>query len=178
MVHSVGFGLSKFPVVLSSQVGHVDNSGRCVLVHAAQRGHIEVLCHLLRNADWSCTSCCGQKAASKDQAVQQALTAAASMGHSEVSTHAHTHIFRTMCEVWNNSCVFVIFFVHPDGVVPPGSFRKRWERWGESWDQHTRQSVGWNRYCEKNPSAKYCGMFLILLIDYSLSQTCVKHKNN
>ena len=87
----------------------MDNSGRCVLVHAAQRGHVDVLGHLLRNADWSCTSCCSQKAASKDQAVQQALTAAASMGHSEVSTHAHSHIFRTICEVGNNNCVVVIF---------------------------------------------------------------------
>lgn len=108
IVHSLGFGLSKLPVILCSQVGHVDNSGRCVLVHAAQRGHIAVVCYLLRNADWSCTSCCSQKGASKDQAVQQALTAAASMGHSEVSTHAHTHIFRTMCSVRNNICVSVI----------------------------------------------------------------------
>ncbi|CAG05953.1 unnamed protein product, partial [Tetraodon nigroviridis] len=91
----------------AAKVGHVDNSGRCVLVHAAQRGHIEVLCYLLRNADWSCTPCCSQKAASKDQAVQQALTAAASMGHAQVSTRAHTHRFRTMCEVRHNICVFV-----------------------------------------------------------------------
>lgn len=80
------FGCSKFAVVFCTQAGHVDNSGRCVLVHAAQRGHVEVLRHLLRNADWSCTPCCSQKGASKEQAVQQALTAAASMGHSEVST--------------------------------------------------------------------------------------------
>uniref|UniRef100_H3D917 Tetratricopeptide repeat, ankyrin repeat and coiled-coil containing 2a n=1 Tax=Tetraodon nigroviridis TaxID=99883 RepID=H3D917_TETNG len=71
----------------AAKVGHVDNSGRCVLVHAAQRGHIEVLCYLLRNADWSCTPCCSQKAASKDQAVQQALTAAASMGHAQVVSY-------------------------------------------------------------------------------------------
>ncbi|XP_011601876.2 protein TANC2-like isoform X2 [Takifugu rubripes] len=71
----------------AAKAGHVDNSGRCVLVHAAQRGHIEVLRHLLRNADWSCTPCCSQKGASKEQAVQQALTAAASMGHSEMVSY-------------------------------------------------------------------------------------------
>uniref|UniRef100_A0A3P8TYL1 Tetratricopeptide repeat, ankyrin repeat and coiled-coil containing 2 n=1 Tax=Amphiprion percula TaxID=161767 RepID=A0A3P8TYL1_AMPPE len=66
------------------RVGHVDSSGRCVLVHAAQRGHLEVLRFLLRRADWSCTSCCGERGAGRSQAVQQALIAAASMGHTEV----------------------------------------------------------------------------------------------
>uniref|UniRef100_I3JGJ8 Tetratricopeptide repeat, ankyrin repeat and coiled-coil containing 2 n=1 Tax=Oreochromis niloticus TaxID=8128 RepID=I3JGJ8_ORENI len=66
-----------------AKVGHVDGSGRCVLVHAAQRGHLEVLRFLLKRAEWSCTTCCGQKGASRSQAVQQALIAAASMGHTE-----------------------------------------------------------------------------------------------
>uniref|UniRef100_A0A8P4G8T8 Tetratricopeptide repeat, ankyrin repeat and coiled-coil containing 2a n=1 Tax=Dicentrarchus labrax TaxID=13489 RepID=A0A8P4G8T8_DICLA len=70
---------------LCTQAGHVDSSGRCVLVHAAQRGHLEVLRFLLKHADWSCTSCCGQRGASRCQAVQQALIAAASMGHTEVN---------------------------------------------------------------------------------------------
>uniref|UniRef100_A0A8C4IED3 Tetratricopeptide repeat, ankyrin repeat and coiled-coil containing 2a n=1 Tax=Dicentrarchus labrax TaxID=13489 RepID=A0A8C4IED3_DICLA len=68
-----------------AKAGHVDSSGRCVLVHAAQRGHLEVLRFLLKHADWSCTSCCGQRGASRCQAVQQALIAAASMGHTEVN---------------------------------------------------------------------------------------------
>ncbi|XP_078125342.1 protein TANC2 isoform X2 [Sander vitreus] len=71
----------------SAKVGHVDNSGRCVLVHAAQRGHLEVLRFLLKRADWSCTSCCGQRGASRIQAVQQALIAAASMGHTEMVSY-------------------------------------------------------------------------------------------
>nr|XP_043906356.1 protein TANC2 isoform X3 [Solea senegalensis]XP_043906357.1 protein TANC2 isoform X3 [Solea senegalensis] len=70
-----------------AKVGHVDSSGQCVLVHAAQRGHLNVLHFLLKTADWSCTSCCGQKGASKGQAVQQALIAAASMGHTEMVSH-------------------------------------------------------------------------------------------
>uniref|UniRef100_A0A3B4XKI9 Tetratricopeptide repeat, ankyrin repeat and coiled-coil containing 2 n=1 Tax=Seriola lalandi dorsalis TaxID=1841481 RepID=A0A3B4XKI9_SERLL len=65
------------------QVGHVDSSGQCVLVHAVHRGHLKVLHFLLKQADWSCTSCCSQRGASKSQAVQQALIAAASMGHTE-----------------------------------------------------------------------------------------------
>uniref|UniRef100_A0A3P8W928 TANC1/2-like winged helix domain-containing protein n=1 Tax=Cynoglossus semilaevis TaxID=244447 RepID=A0A3P8W928_CYNSE len=75
-----------------AKVGHVDTSGQCVLVHAAQRGHLNVLDFLLKNGDWRCTSCCGQKGPSKGQAVEQALTAAASMGHTEVRGHTHTHM--------------------------------------------------------------------------------------
>ncbi|XP_060946865.1 protein TANC2-like [Limanda limanda] len=70
-----------------AKVGHVDNSGQCVLVHAAQRGHLKVLDFLLNRADWSCTSCCGQRGASKTHAVQQALIAAASMGHTEMVSY-------------------------------------------------------------------------------------------
>lgn len=70
-----------------AKVGHVDSSGRCVLVHAAQRGHLEVLRFLLKHVDWSCTSCCGQRAASRCQAVQQALVSAASMGHTEIVSY-------------------------------------------------------------------------------------------
>lgn len=167
-VHSLGFGLSTFPVIFCSQVGHVDNSGRCVLVHAAQRGHIEVLCHLLRNADWSCTSCCSQKVASKDQAVQQALTAAASMGHSEVSTHAHTLIFRTMCEVRNNIYVFVIFLCS-QMVSYLLDLSGKDDKDEESPEINTPDSLwGETGTVKKNPSAKYYGMFLLLLIHYSL----------
>ncbi|XP_040046508.2 protein TANC2-like isoform X2 [Gasterosteus aculeatus] len=71
----------------SAKVGHVDSSGRCVLVHAAQRGRLDVLRFLLRRTDWSCASCCGQRAASRCQAVQQALVAAASTGHAEIVSY-------------------------------------------------------------------------------------------
>ncbi|XP_047428283.1 protein TANC2-like isoform X2 [Mugil cephalus] len=70
-----------------AKVGHVDSSGRCVLVHAAQRGQLEVLRFLLKRAEWSCTACCGQRGASRSQAVQQALIAAACMGHREVVSY-------------------------------------------------------------------------------------------
>uniref|UniRef100_A0A3B5RE61 Tetratricopeptide repeat, ankyrin repeat and coiled-coil containing 2 n=1 Tax=Xiphophorus maculatus TaxID=8083 RepID=A0A3B5RE61_XIPMA len=64
-----------------AKIGHMDSSGRCVLVLAAQHGHLEVLRFLLKRPDWSCTSCCSQKGTSRSQAVQQALIAAANMGH-------------------------------------------------------------------------------------------------
>ncbi|KAK2832830.1 hypothetical protein Q5P01_016719 [Channa striata] len=70
-----------------AKVGHVDSSGQCVLVHASQRGHLEVLHFLLRHADWSCTSCCGEKGVNRSQAVQQALIAAASKGHAEMVSY-------------------------------------------------------------------------------------------
>ncbi|XP_071330868.1 protein TANC2-like isoform X2 [Trachinotus anak] len=71
----------------NAKVGHVDSSGQCVLVHAVQQGHLKVLHFLLKQADWSCTSCCSQRGASKSQAVQQALTAAANMGHTEIVSY-------------------------------------------------------------------------------------------
>ncbi|XP_068434760.1 protein TANC2 isoform X2 [Clinocottus analis] len=71
----------------TAKAGHVDSSGRCVLVHAAQRGRLEVLRFLLRCAGWSCTSCCGQRGASRGQAVHQALIAGASAGHAEVVSY-------------------------------------------------------------------------------------------
>ncbi|KAF6715041.1 Protein TANC2 [Oryzias melastigma] len=70
-----------------AKVGHVDNSGRSVLVLAAQHGHLEVLRFLLKRADWSCTTCCSQRGVSRSQAVQQALIAAASMGHTEMVSY-------------------------------------------------------------------------------------------
>ncbi|XP_077390974.1 protein TANC2 isoform X2 [Festucalex cinctus] len=70
-----------------AKVGHVDSSGRCVGVHAAQRGHLHVLRFLLKHTDWSCTPCCGQRGVSRSQALQQALTAAASMGHTEIVSY-------------------------------------------------------------------------------------------
>ncbi|XP_041673484.1 protein TANC2 isoform X2 [Cheilinus undulatus] len=70
-----------------AKVGHVDSSGRCVLVLAAQRGHLNVLRFLLKRADWSCTSCCSQRGVSRSEAVQQALTAAASKGHTEMVSY-------------------------------------------------------------------------------------------
>ncbi|XP_026180751.1 protein TANC2-like isoform X2 [Mastacembelus armatus] len=70
-----------------AKVGHMDSSGQCVLVHAAQQGHLDVLHFLLKHADWSCTCCCGRRGESRSQAVQQALIAAASMGHSEIVSY-------------------------------------------------------------------------------------------
>ncbi|XP_057716881.1 protein TANC2 [Corythoichthys intestinalis] len=70
-----------------AKIGHVDSSGRCVSVHAAQRGHLNVLRFLLKNSDWSCIPCCDQRGVSRSQALQQALTAASSMGHTEIVSY-------------------------------------------------------------------------------------------
>lgn len=78
-------------------MGHVDSLGQCVLVHAAQRGHLDVLRFLLKRANWSCTSCCGKRGAGRCQALQQALVAAASMGHTEVNyKYTHTLLYNTV----------------------------------------------------------------------------------
>ncbi|RXN36855.1 TANC1-like isoform X1 [Labeo rohita] len=60
------------------QVDHVDKSGQCALVHAALRGHSEVI-ECLLELTWSTE---GQQDLSlKNKALQQGLIAACSMGH-------------------------------------------------------------------------------------------------
>ncbi|XP_012826465.1 protein TANC1 isoform X3 [Xenopus tropicalis] len=65
-----------------AKVDHMDKKGQCALVHSALRGHCDIVKYLLR-CDWSPSS---QQPSyvRKGQALQQALTAACSMGHSEV----------------------------------------------------------------------------------------------
>ena len=65
------------------QVDHLDKKGQCALVHSALRGHGDVLRYLL-TCEWSLGPA-QPGALRKSQALQQALTAAASMGHSAVS---------------------------------------------------------------------------------------------
>ncbi|NWR78926.1 TANC1 protein, partial [Centropus unirufus] len=60
----------------------VDKKGQCALVHSALRGHREILEYLL-NVAWV-TPSQEQNSQRKSQALQQALTAASSMGHCQV----------------------------------------------------------------------------------------------
>ncbi|XP_032820067.1 protein TANC2-like isoform X6 [Petromyzon marinus] len=66
----------------SAKLAHVDRNGQCALVHAALRGHRSIV-EFLVNQDWSLA---GQQPGlpRKGQAMQQGLTAASSMGHTEV----------------------------------------------------------------------------------------------
>ncbi|XP_059116488.1 protein TANC1 [Peromyscus eremicus] len=65
-----------------SRVDHLDKKGQCALVHSALRGHSDILQYLL-NCEWSAGPP-QPGTLRKSQALQQALTAAASMGHSSV----------------------------------------------------------------------------------------------
>ncbi|XP_008571573.1 PREDICTED: protein TANC1 [Galeopterus variegatus] len=65
-----------------ARMDHLDKKGQCALVHSALRGHGDVLRYLL-NCEWSAGPP-QPGAPTKSQALQQALTAAASMGHSSV----------------------------------------------------------------------------------------------
>ncbi|KAM9669979.1 protein TANC1 isoform 7-T9 [Dama dama] len=65
-----------------ARVDHLDKKGQCALVHSALRGHGDVLRYLL-TCEWSLGPP-QPGALRKSQALQQALTAAASMGHSAV----------------------------------------------------------------------------------------------
>lgn len=60
----------------------MDKNGQCALVHAALRGHLEVVKFLIQ-CDWTMASQ-QQGVFKKSQAIQQALIAAASMGYTEV----------------------------------------------------------------------------------------------
>uniref|UniRef100_A0A3B4WQE1 Tetratricopeptide repeat, ankyrin repeat and coiled-coil containing 1 n=1 Tax=Seriola lalandi dorsalis TaxID=1841481 RepID=A0A3B4WQE1_SERLL len=64
------------------KVDHVDKSGQCALVHAALRGHPEIIQYLLE-LEWSAEGQ-QQDCALKNKALQQALIAASSMGHTQV----------------------------------------------------------------------------------------------
>ena len=130
---SRGHNISQVAVSFCIQAGHVDSLGRCVLVHAAQRGHLDVLRFLLKRANWSCTSCCGKRGAARCQALQQALIAAASMGHTEVTyKYTHTHFFIILwclTGLLNYIYMFVILVMscvlRVDGIIPPESSRGR-----------------------------------------------------
>uniref|UniRef100_A0A8C9T2F5 Tetratricopeptide repeat, ankyrin repeat and coiled-coil containing 1 n=1 Tax=Scleropages formosus TaxID=113540 RepID=A0A8C9T2F5_SCLFO len=76
-------GLVRMLCQKGAKVEHIDKSGQCVLVHAALRGHPDVVQCLL-------SMDCGpggqrDNTGLKSCTVQQALTAAASMGHTQVS---------------------------------------------------------------------------------------------
>uniref|UniRef100_A0A7N8X6V3 Tetratricopeptide repeat, ankyrin repeat and coiled-coil containing 1b n=1 Tax=Mastacembelus armatus TaxID=205130 RepID=A0A7N8X6V3_9TELE len=65
-----------------AKIDHVDKSGQCALVHAALRGHLEIIQYLLE-LDWLAEGQ-QQDCALKNKALQQALIAASSMGHTQV----------------------------------------------------------------------------------------------
>ncbi|XP_047302084.1 protein TANC1 isoform X24 [Homo sapiens] len=64
------------------RVDHLDKKGQCALVHSALRGHGDILQYLL-TCEWS-PGPPQPGTLRKSHALQQALTAAASMGHSSV----------------------------------------------------------------------------------------------
>lgn len=83
-----------FSVPLLCQVGHTDKNGQCALVHAALKGHAEII-HTLLGQDWGTEITSdpqqhptNQNGTPKTQAVQQALTAAASLGHTQARISA------------------------------------------------------------------------------------------
>lgn len=74
---------------LRGQVDHLDKNGQCALVHAALRGHLEVVKFLIQ-CNWTMG---GQQQLvfNKSHAVQQALIAAANMGYTEVRPRPSYH---------------------------------------------------------------------------------------
>ncbi|NXP02483.1 TANC1 protein, partial [Thinocorus orbignyianus] len=71
-----------------AKADYVDKKGQCPLVHSALRGHCHILEYLL-NVAWVSPSH-EQDSLRKSQALQQALTAASSMGHCQVVCHILT----------------------------------------------------------------------------------------
>ncbi|XP_077419862.1 protein TANC1-like isoform X2 [Vanacampus margaritifer] len=70
-----------------AKVGQADKNGQCALLHSALKGHMEIISILL-GQDWGPENAGEpqqhQKTTGKKQAVQQAVTAAASVGHTQV----------------------------------------------------------------------------------------------
>lgn len=69
-------------ILYHHQVDHVDKSGQSALVHAALRGHPEIIQYLLE-LEWSAEGQ-QQDCTLKNKALQQAFIAASSMGHTQV----------------------------------------------------------------------------------------------
>lgn len=82
-------GTSANPSACSSfcQVGQADKNGQCALLHGALKGHTEII-GILLGQDWGPENAADppqhQTTTGKKQAVQQAVTAAASVGHTQV----------------------------------------------------------------------------------------------
>lgn len=74
------------------QADYVDKKGQCALVHSALRGHCDILQYLL-NVAWTTAPSQEESSLRKSQAVQQALTAASSMGHCQVGWVARVLVF-------------------------------------------------------------------------------------
>ncbi|XP_070687933.1 protein TANC1-like [Pempheris klunzingeri] len=73
-----------------AKVGHADKSGQCALVHAGLKGHVEII-NILLGQDWGAETATepqqyhsNETVTGKAQAAQQAVTAAASVGHMQV----------------------------------------------------------------------------------------------
>ncbi|XP_028256866.1 protein TANC1-like [Parambassis ranga] len=73
-----------------AKVGHADKSGQCALVHAGLKGHAEII-NILLGQEWGAETPTdpqqhhsNETVTGKTQAAQQALTAAASVGHTQV----------------------------------------------------------------------------------------------
>lgn len=71
-------------------MGRADKNGQCALVHAALKGHADII-SLLLGQDWGAEPPTdppqhhgSESVTGKAQAVQQAVTAAASLGHTQV----------------------------------------------------------------------------------------------
>lgn len=71
-------------------MGRADKNGQCALVHAALKGHTDII-SLLLGQDWGAEPPTdppqhhgSESVTGKAQAVQQAVTAAASLGHTQV----------------------------------------------------------------------------------------------
>lgn len=80
----IHYPCSPSPVVLLHfyQVDHTDKSGQSGLVHAALRGHLDIIQYLLQ-LEWSSEGQ-QQDCALKNKALLQAFIAASSMGHTQV----------------------------------------------------------------------------------------------
>lgn len=92
--HAAAAPLKPLLCTLVWQVGHADKNGQCALVHAALKGHADIV-NIFLGQDWGTEisaadpqqqQITNQNAAQKTQAVQQALTASASLGHTQART--------------------------------------------------------------------------------------------
>uniref|UniRef100_A0A3B4VF38 Tetratricopeptide repeat, ankyrin repeat and coiled-coil containing 1a n=1 Tax=Seriola dumerili TaxID=41447 RepID=A0A3B4VF38_SERDU len=98
-----------------AKVGHADKNGQCALVHAGLKGHAEII-NILLGQDWGAEiptdpqqHHSNETVTGKTQAAQQTVTAAASVGHSQVPSLVFLSVSHS-CFYFSLKHVNYIFF--------------------------------------------------------------------
>uniref|UniRef100_A0A3P8YW90 Tetratricopeptide repeat, ankyrin repeat and coiled-coil containing 1a n=1 Tax=Esox lucius TaxID=8010 RepID=A0A3P8YW90_ESOLU len=147
-----------------AKVGHVDKNGQCALVHAGLRGHMDVIHNLLAQ-DWGPAEAPEgpHHQRVKSQALQQALTAACSMGHTHLKGEDSALQIDAADTLWGET------------ALSAAAGRGRTEtcvfllEWGARADQPNRRGVAPLFSCIRHGHPQVAEVFLQHSLDINIS---------